>query len=183
MKINEEYAGHQTVNFIVNELTGNIYDHTPFEQDYASYGYCYAQEYPTWKKVDICVYDDGLSIPGKLEKNNIQFDDDCEAIEQVISGYSTIPNRDRGNGLGSCLKLMDANCGSALIVSRGAALEIDSKLREYQYHQLDNKDVFKGTLITIKLRNNPVNFYDTLDTGVIFTTPYKYEGGKRCKIE
>lgn len=183
MKINEEYAGHQTLNFIVNELTNNIYDHTPFEQNYTSYGYCYAQEYPTWKKVDICVYDDGLSIPGKLEQNNVRINNDCHAIEKVISGFTTVHDRDRGNGLGNCLKLMNDNNGSSLIVSRQAALEIDTKRNRYKYHQLDNKEFFKGTLITIKLRDNPVNFYETLGTGVIETTPYKYEGEKTCKIQ
>jgi len=182
MKINEEYAGHQTINHIVNELTNNIYDHTPLKENLASYGYCYAQEYPKWKKVDICVYDDGLSIPGKLQKSNVPFKDDCQAIEKVISGFTTVADRDRGNGLGTCLKMMNDNNGSALIVSRNGALEIDTKRNKYKYHHLNNTNIFKGTLITIKLRNKPVNFYETLGTGCIETTPYTYEGDKTCKI-
>lgn len=171
--IDEEYAGRQTVSQIISDLTNNIYDHTPFEE-YTSYGYMYAQEYPNWKKVDICVYDDGLSIPGRFDKSDIEYIDDCHAIEKALSGLSTKEKNsdERGNGLGICMKLMEANKGEALIVSREGCLEIEHNY--YKYHHLNNNAFFKGTLITIRLQKNPVHFYNTIGDGYIRDTPYKY---------
>lgn len=174
--ITEDYAGKQSINFVISELVNNIYDHTPFEKKYASHGYIYAQLYPIWKKLDITVYDDGLSIPGRFDKSNVDYENDCHAIEKALTQFTTIKNRqsERGNGLGSCMKLIKANKGSALIVSRKGCLEVDEKRKKYHYHNLNNEKLFKGTLITLRFRDNPINFYEALDDGYIHGTPYKY---------
>lgn len=127
--ITEDYAGKQSINFVISELVNNIYDHTSFEKKYASHGYIYAQLYPIWKKLDITVYNDGLSIPGRFDKSNVDYENDCHAIEKALTQFTTIKNRqsERGNGLGSCMKLIKANKGSALIVSRKGCLEVDEK--------------------------------------------------------
>lgn len=124
------YGGYKTIFHICNELISNVYDHTPFEKGYAHNGYTYAQEYPHEKRLDICVMDDGLSIPGRFEKNGIEFVDDCDAIYKATNSVSTSKQGcgmldSRGNGLWSTLKLVvEANKGNAIIVSRNGCLNI-----------------------------------------------------------
>lgn len=67
-KINSVYGGQYTLMYLFSELTNNIYNHTPFEEELASNGYTYAQEYPNEKKLDICILDDGIGIPGRFRK-------------------------------------------------------------------------------------------------------------------
>ena len=107
-KINPSYGGFYTLLHLFTELTNNIYNHTPFEEELASHGYTYAQEYPFKKILDLCVMDDGLGIPGRFQKSGIEFEDDCHAIELAISNHSTASEDrvERGNGLWSTLRLV-----------------------------------------------------------------------------
>jgi len=175
-KINPIYGGFYTLLHLFSELTNNIYNHTPFEDELASQGYTYAQEYPREKKLDLCVMDDGLGIPGRFEKSGIPFEDDCHAIEIAITDKSTVSDDpdERGNGLWSTLKLVvEANGGQALIVSGQGCLHIQKKNR-YKYYTLDNKNIFKGTLISLRLKNNEIqNFHDWIE--FYKGNPYIYE--------
>ena len=176
-KINPVYGGHYTLLHLFSELTNNIYNHTPFEEELASQGYTYAQEYPNPKKLDLCVMDDGVGIPGRFQRSGIPFEDDCHAIEIAISNNSTVSDDkdERGNGLWSTLRLVvEANKGQALIVSGQGCLHILKKNR-YKYYPLDNKNIFKGTLISLRLNNIEVqNFYDWIE--FYKGNPYIYKG-------
>lgn len=44
----------------------------------------------------------------------------------------------------------------------------------FQLYHINNEKLFKGTLITLRFRDNPINFYEALDDGYIHGTPYKY---------
>ena len=183
-KINYDvYAGHKTIYHICNELINNVYNHTPIEKGYADYAYTYSQEYPSLKKLDISIMDDGVSIPGKFEEKGFDFKDDCDAIYQAISSTSTSkqikddPNKSRGHGLWTTLRLVvECNEGSALIVSRQGCLHIKSK-NNFKYYHLQNNNIFKGTLISLKLNNNQVqNYYEQIELGPIHD--YKYAEGE-----
>ena len=164
------YGGYGTIYHICNELVNNIYEHTPINEGYANQGYSYAQEYYNEKVLDICVMDDGISIPGKFEKHGIDFIDDCDAISKATHNVSTVkvesddPNYSRGHGLWTTLKLVvEKNGGSALIVSRNGCLHIQNSKR-YKYRLLDNQHIFKGTLIAVRLKNKLVeDYYGTIE--------------------
>lgn len=187
-KINhEKYAGYHTVYHICNELISNIYNHTPIEKGYANQGYSFTQEYVNGNRLDICFMDDGLSIPGKFEMNNIEFIDDCDAISKATYGLTTERKSDgsidnsRGHGLWTTLKLVvERNKGSALIVSRNGLLYIPVK-GKWEYQLLKNNDYFKGTLISLRLTPWPVeDYYGAID---IFSgkTEYEYKKIKRIR--
>lgn len=186
-KINhEKYAGYTTVYHICNELISNIYNHTPIEKGYANRGYSFTQEYVNANRLDICFMDDGLSIPGKFEMNNIDFIDDCEAISKATYGYTTERKSDgsidssRGHGLWTTLKLViERNKGSALIVSRNGLLHISNQ-KNWKYEILNNDEYFKGTLISLRLTPYPVeDYYGAID---IFSGKTKYTYNKLKKI-
>lgn len=178
--IPDEYGGSRLKYHVINELTTNIYDHTSFDEGYANEGHTYAQIYPNRQKVDICVMDDGLSIPGCFKKEGIDFIDECHAISKAITGTSTKKKKDnvRGLGLRSTIKLVvEENQGSALIVSGSGCLHIENK-DKYKYDILQNNNIFKGTLISLRINKNEVqNFEDVIDsTGI---TGYDYKNIRR----
>lgn len=175
-KWGDQFGGYFTLRYIISELTSNIYDHTSFEEELASQGYTYAQQYPNLNKLDICIMDDGLSIPGRFKKSGIPFEDECHAIELAISNNSTLSKNplERGNGLWSTIKLaVEGNGAEVLIVSGKGCLHIKKK-DKYKYFLLDNENIFKGTLISFKLNNREVqNCYGLIE---MFTgNPYKYK--------
>lgn len=185
-KINhEKYAGYDTVYYVCNELISNIYNHTPIEKGYANQGYSFVQEYIKGNRLDICFMDDGLSIPGKFERNGIDFIDDCDAISKATCGWTTERKSDgdvdksRGHGLWTTLKLViERNKGSALIVSRNGLLHITNE-NNWEYKLLDNDEYFKGTLISLRLTPYPVeDFYGAID---IFSGKTKYAYNKTKK--
>ena len=71
--------------------------------------------------------DNGLSIPGRFDKSNVDFIDDCNAIEKAINNVSTVSDNpyERGNGLWATIRLViEGNGGEILIVSRNVLLYI-----------------------------------------------------------
>ena len=175
--IDEIYGGKYTIRCICEELIGNIYNHTPIDQ-----GYSFAQEYVQMPYLDICVIDDGLSIPRNFEKHGIKFIDDCDAISKAVSGKSTAKNEyddprySRGHGLWTVIKLViEGNGGEVLIVSRQGCLHILNE-DNYNYYLLDNSNLFKGTLISLRLTKNMVErYYDLLEMDNN-QTKYQYKG-------
>lgn len=180
-KIDENYGGGYTIKCIGEEIIGNIYNHTPLEEGYANQGYSFAQEYVNVPYLDICVMDDGLSIPGNFEKHGIDFADDCDAISKAIEGITTAKNEyndprySRGHGLWTVLRLViEGNGGEALIVSRQGCLHIPNN-NSHNYYKLKNKNIFKGTLISLRLTRKLVeNYYDLLEISHN-RTKYKYK--------
>lgn len=73
----------------------------------------------------------------------------------------------RGAGLWSTIKLVTkCNHGSALIVSGKGCLHMEGSKDnkdEHQYILLDNENIFKGTLISLRLREGEVqNLHDNI---------------------
>lgn len=172
-KINSLYGGGYTLRYIFSELIYNIYSHTSFEEKLATQGYVYAKEYSD-NVLDICIMDDGLSIPGRFSKSGKSFRNECHAIEIAISNNSTISDDgyERGNGLWSTLKLVvEENNGQALIISNKGCLNILNK-KKYKYSISDNNGIFKGTLISLRLNKFEIqNFHDCIFQ--FGTNPYK----------
>lgn len=165
-----DYAGFLSMFFISNELITNIYNHTPFKEGLTSQAYVFTKEYPKHDLLDFAIIDDGLGIPGNFERHNINILDDCDAISQAVNQVSTEKDDtnplkySRGFGLWSTLKLViEGNGGNALIVSRNGCLHILDK-DNYKYYNLNNSNIFKGTLVSLRFRKNQIqNFYDLIE--------------------
>lgn len=174
-----DYAGFSSIFYISNELITNVYNHTPFNKGLASQAYVYIKEYPQFDLLDFTIMDDGLGIPGNFERHNFNFSDDCDVISKAINQVSTAKDENnplkysRGFGLWSTLKLViEGNGGNALIVSRQGCLNILDK-DNYKYNNLNNSNIFKGTLISLRFKKNQIqNFYDLIEIGG--KSSYKY---------
>ena len=176
-KLDNRYGGLWFQNYILSELTSNIYEHAYKRGSLSDIGINYAQIFPKSKRMEICIFDAGKTIPGNYEEHNISFDDDCHALELMLSrkstGYCTTFDdyRDqRGNGIRSIVKkLITENKGEFLIASRRAYLHIKTE-DDYSYN-LGRE--FPGTLITLRLKKNEVKCL--MDSAELeFENPYVY---------
>ena len=162
-KLDTDYGGNFVLRHILSELTYNVHEHA-FD-DSKTEAAIAIKLYGDCEKLDISIIDDGLSIPGRFDKSNVNYSDDCHAVEMAINNFSTVSDNpyERGNGLWTTIRLViEGNGGEILIVSRDALLYIG--IDGYEYKLLDNENVFGGTLISIRLNKFEVqNIYDLIE--------------------
>lgn len=172
--LNTEYGGNFVLRHILSELTYNIHEHA-FENNQKTDA-AIAIQFQSENKLEISIMDNGLSIPGRFDKSNVSFTDDCNAIEKAINNFSTASENpyERGNGLWTTIRLViEGNGGEILIISRNALLHITNE--DYKYDLLDNGKFFNGTLISIRLNKFEVqNIYDLIELHK--NNFYKYGG-------
>ena len=107
------YGGLTAFSYLFSELIDNIYQHSEFDN-----AYVIAQSYPRKGFSEVCIFDDGISIPKSFENHNIKFKNDAYAIFEAINGYST-KEENRENGLNSTIDMYtDGGKAEALIISR-----------------------------------------------------------------
>lgn len=174
-KLDSGYGGYFVLRHIISELANNVYDHSNIDNGEVD-SFIISKFHQTHKKLDISVIDDGLSIPGLFEKSNVDFENDCQAIEMAISTFSTVSDSvyERGNGLRTIVRLIaEGNNGEILVVSRGGCVHISGE--KYKYYLLNEKHRFKGTLVSIRLNKYEVqNIYELLEPQK--TNNYKING-------
>lgn len=173
--LDSAYGGYFVMRIIIAELANNVYDHSKKGNDYLQ-SYIFSNLNKSDDKLDICVVDDGISIPGLFEISNVDFDNDCHAIEKAIGVFSTISDSqyERGNGLWTIIRLVvEGNGGEFLLVSRAGCLHICGE--NYRYYLLRDEHIFNGTLVCVRLNNYEVqNIYDLIE----FYKPNSYQLGE-----
>lgn len=154
----EEFG--QSVIYILSEMSDNIDQHSNFQ--FAS---LMAQYFPQKGILDIAVFDNGLTIPGVYEKNNLKFKKDVDAIKMaVLDGKSTKEEKGRGFGLRSCGTLsLGVLEGEFHVISRNGILTLKSK-EELEQDNLGKNSV-GGTLIHFRLKKpkDQINIYEYVE--------------------
>lgn len=137
---------------ILYELLLNIYNHSKFNN-----AYVLCQRYPNDGTADICIIDNGISIPGSFEESEIDFINDAEAIFNAINGTSSNKEKSglKGRGLNTIVRFVSLGFKEEiLIVSRNGLCSINQKGAILK--KLDN-DIIKGTFISLRLNNEKFN--------------------------
>jgi len=103
------------VFYLVGEMVDNMDQHSKFTQ-----GSVMVQFYNKKGYVDIAILDNGITIPGAYEKNDLEFKNDADALNKALSGISTkVGELSRGKGLGTSKKLVTEGLkGDFYILSR-----------------------------------------------------------------
>lgn len=173
-KLNSEYGSYFALRHIISELANNVYDHAKIENKQLQ-SYIFSKLNIDDEKLDVCIIDDGLSIPGLFEECGVDFDDDCHAIEKAIGTFSTVSDNsyERGNGLRTIVSLIaEGNNGEFLIVSRNGSLHIRGD--DYTYYLFDDEHTFNGTLVAVRLNRYEIqNIYELLEPHKL--NAYKYK--------
>lgn len=107
------------------------------------------------KKCLIEVRDKGIGLRGSYLKKGFFPKDDISAIEFALSGLSTKTSKERGFGLYSIRKLVEALKGELSIISGfGKVLIRNNKIT---YQNLSKK--FSGTIVKIETPIKKIDFY------------------------
>lgn len=113
------------VSVPLGEMLDNIDQHSEF-----SHAALMAQFYPTKEYVDICLADNGISIPGSYERCDIHFTTDAEAVRMAVErGISTKEDvagvKQRGKGLRTIHNIVcNGLFGELLISARNCVMHI-----------------------------------------------------------
>lgn len=171
-KLDSSYCGYFALRTIISEIANNVYDHSRMENENVQ-SYIFSNYF--LNNLELCIIDDGLSIPRLFEKSGVIFNNDCHAIEKAIGVFSTISDDpfERGNGLWTIIRLIaEGNNGNLLIISRHGCLHICGE--NYKYYLLDEKHKFNGTLVAASLNKYEIqNIYDLIE----FNKPDSYKLG------
>ena len=146
----------------IGELLDNIEDHSQCDHGFAT-----VQYYSRKQRLDICIVDDGISIPGNFEQYGHDFQSDSQAVRKaLVEGLSTKPERDakgrnRGTGLRTTSNIIcDGLNGEIILSSRGGTV--------YRGDSLNSTDEFQwdGTVIfgSLNVPRGDFNYLDYVAT-------------------
>ena len=146
----------QSVNVLFYEMLTNIYKHS-----YCENAYILCQKYPTVNTIDICIIDDGISIPGSFEQEGLEFTDDSEAIYEAINGRTTDKEKYNlhGRGLNTSANITSLGFGEEmLIASRNGVCTVNKKGVRTWKRKMPYID---GTFVTLRINTNKIkNIYE-----------------------
>ena len=111
------------LQYTITEIIDNVDQHSQ-----CRHGTLLVQQYPEKDTVDICVADDGISIPGAYDAFGIEYADTVDALRKALRGVSTKPDagHERGYGLRTTTKMAcEGLHGSILLSSNDATLYKD----------------------------------------------------------
>lgn len=141
----------QSFNLLLYEMLNNIYKHSKFNN-----AYILCQKYPRVNTIDICIIDDGVTIPGSFEESNMDIINDSEAIFEAINGKTSDKENYNlhGRGLNTSASITTLGYGGEmLIASRNGTCTITKKgVKLY-----DDSLFINGTFITLRVNTNRIN--------------------------
>lgn len=118
----------------ISEAIDNVDLHSEFSEAAVM-----AQFYPNREFIDICISDDGISIPGSYDKHGIEYSDNEEALQMAVEkGVSTRQNTQdnefSGTGLRTIRRIVcDGLDGKFMISSNECALSYSKKEKKVLY--------------------------------------------------
>lgn len=137
------FGNESVFNYVVGELIDNIHEHSKCTR-----AMIMGQKYETKRFIDLCFFDNGITIPKTFENEGYGFKP-YEAIAEAINGVSTI-HEDRGYGLRTSTKIcVQGLKGIIQVVSDSGAVYYSEN--HTKYFQLSDKLKLDGTLITLRI--------------------------------
>ena len=136
------YGGMNALQYLINELIDNIYQHSQFSKAYLG-----VERYDDMFM--LCICDDGITIKQSLQKIQPTIADGSEAIKKALQGVSS-KNEQRGWGLSSTVSIARHGYhAEILIVSSDGACWI--KDDEQNLFNLDDAS-YHGTLLEFRMK-------------------------------
>ncbi|MGC8656268.1 MAG: hypothetical protein ACP5RS_02735 [Thermoplasmata archaeon] len=148
------------LRYCIDELLDNVIEHSNYKNSYIM-----MQNYPSKKKLEFAVLDDGISIPGNFRNHKIEFDKDVDSLVMALNGTSTKNegNNERGYGLRTSFNLLIKGMkGEGVIISGNGVLSIqfieniqNKKIIPFNYGEDSNKTyLFRGCYIAFRVRTD-----------------------------
>lgn len=165
LESNFDIKNKNVIGYIIGELYTNVKDHSK-----AANNYVILQYYKNLG-LEISVYDNGIGIAGSFRNHSRPAKNDCNAIEQAISGVSTkncgnIDQAPRGMGLLSINNIIkrDKKDEFIIISNKGIYHYFNGIKKIYNLSECDG---LNGTLISVMFKNkkifNKIDLYDAIE--------------------
>lgn len=139
-------GGENAFKYVLGELTDNIQQHSGAPNAFAM-----GQAYSKKKFTEICIFDDGISIPGAFKKAGIEYVKDIDAISGAITGKST-KGKERGFGIGTSLRILTQGLSGEVFIVSGAGAVFIAKRRLPEFFELNTDYVrHQGTIFSIRI--------------------------------
>ena len=112
------------IYYPVAEFVSNIFDHSKKDE-----GFVFGQLYQSKNFLDMCIVDTGRGLSTAYKEENKVILSDEEAIKKALEGYSTKPDKERGYGIRTSIRVVcEALKGGFVLLSGSAAfLSIENK--------------------------------------------------------
>lgn len=106
----------------ISELVTNIFDHSKGEK-----GFIFGQYYPKKEFLDICIVDTGRGLKKAYkDEKDIEISDE-EAIQEVLKGHSTKPDKERGYGVRTSKDVVCKGLGGKFLMLSGSVALISTQ--------------------------------------------------------
>lgn len=144
------------IYYPISETIDNVQQHSESDESIL-----FAQYYPNKDFLDICVCDDGISIPGCYKKHGFNINTDIDSVRMAVEKGVSTKTEKRGYGLPSINNLVTKGMNGKLLVSSkyGAIYKTNQKTKPlYKYY-------WPGTLVSMRLKvpKKEFNFYKYLE--------------------
>jgi len=153
-------GGQNAFKTLIGELVDNVQQHSNFSK-----AYVVGQIYKKKGFTELCILDNGKSIPGSFKEHKKPFKNDVGAIIQAINGVSTKIEEERGTGLGYVSNLITKGlCGEAFISSGKGFVYLGKNKRFFLFN--DSRIYYKGTIVALRMPYvaKKVNINDFINT-------------------
>jgi hypothetical protein len=155
-------SNRDAYHYLLSELVDNIYEHAQ-----ASRAYVMAQCYPKKGLIETSFMDDGMTIPRSLQLGtgtSYPSGRAPRAILDALEGKSAKGGGERGFGLRSSVRIVNALGGEVLIVSgRGAV--VARERTGLSVYLLPPRYELNGTLVSVRVPNSDkrINLYEHVE--------------------
>lgn len=125
-KITGSVPGAQNALYYpITELVANIFEHSKKDT-----GFLFGQFYQSKNHLDICIVDRGRGLARAYKDEKNMEVSDAEAIIEVMKGYSTKPDKERGYGVRTSKRVVCEGLGGEFVLVSGNSALISVKNKE-----------------------------------------------------
>lgn len=153
------------VNYLISEILDNVIEHS-----FSHGGGIVCQAYARKGYMDICVFDNGVTIPGSYRRAKLLDDrsTDAQALQTTInrrlSTKNTAGSVNRGFGISSSRQMLVHGLQGEFLIFSGSALYVSTP-REEKVFPLPNHLGLHGTIVGLRIPRfvddfNPSDYYE-----------------------
>lgn len=153
------------VNYLISEILDNVIEHS-----FSHGGGIICQDYARKGYMDICIFDNGVTIPGSYRRAKLLDDrsTDAQALQTTInrrlSTKNTAGSVNRGFGISRSRQMLVHGLQGEFLIFSGSALYVSTP-REEKVFPLPNHLGLHGTIVGLRIPRfvddfNPSDYYE-----------------------
>ena len=153
------------VNYLLSEILDNVIEHS-----FSHGGGIICQDYARKGYMDICIFDNGVTIPGSYRRAKLLDDSSTDAqalqitINRQLSTKNSAGSVNRGFGISSSRQMLVSGLQGEFVILSGSALYVSTP-REEKVFPLPDHLGLHGTVVGLRIPRaaddfNPSDYYE-----------------------